>query len=700
MGKLKIYTGNHEERLRIRIIRVVVFVGLLENLIIFIVALQQGSSTLLALTTLAGLVLLTTLALVRIGRIKLARYLLTAIAWLLANGYLLANQPIHPLLFVGVNCVVVLLAGAMFDHRGILTVGLLSTAFSIFMSVTEARGLVEVYNQPPDTWTSAGPIFALITLFSYYAFRERHSAMNEARQRRQETETLLQASHIVSASLDMEETIERILAQLERVVPYSTASAQIMLEGALEIVGGRGWENDEEVIGLQFPVPADNPNTVVIETRKPYILQDAREVYETFRHPPHDHIRSVLGIPLIIGDELIGMLSLDHTQPGFYNEGHARLVQAFADQVAIAIENARHFQAEQRRRQMAAMQQDITQITGASLQLEEVVERVASLSCQAVEADLVMLLLRPQPEGKLTLAEARACSEDLPAEYLERAREELASHLSSGTLRSLPPKYGASIFNADDLPEHAPESLRQWFGKQQGLIVPMLAAGHRTGLLLFLRRSAEPGFGHSEVEMVESIAQSVAASIENARLYAQMERMAITDPLTQLYNRRGLSQLGEREIERARRYERDFSVLLIDLDHFKRLNDTHGHLAGDEVLRQLASLLNQLVRNIDLVARYGGEEFAVLLPECADDCAHEVAERLRQAIESTTFDTRAGELRITVSLGVASSESLPLQMEPLLAAADRALYAAKEAGRNQTWIWRQDQPQLIDDSSF
>jgi diguanylate cyclase (GGDEF)-like protein len=395
---------------------------------------------------------------------------------------------------------------------------------------------------------------------------------------------------------------------------------------------------------------------------------------------------------LIIGEELIGMLSVDHRQASFYDESHARLVQAFADQVALAIQNARHFQAERRRRQLAAMQQDITQITSASLELDEVVHRVASLTCQAMEVDLTLLILRRGPSAPLQLAELHACSDALPNNQLEEIQQQFTHNFPTESLARLAPDYGATPLEVDDLPAEAPAQLLEWLKSGQALLVPLIAAGHTNGLMLLLRLSTTPAFTGQEIDMAMTISQSVSTSIENAQLYAQMEHMAITDSLTNLYNRRGLIQLGEREIERARRFDRAFSTLMLDLDHFKILNDSYGHMAGDEVLRQLADLLTQLVRSIDVVARYGGEEFTILLPECSQDCAHVVAERLRLAVENTHFKTGAGDLNITISVGVASGSNLPLEMERMLNAADQALYAAKEAGRNQSWSWHPQGP--------
>ena len=171
----------------------------------------------------------------------------------------------------------------------------------------------------------------------------------EQRQRR-EAETLREAGAVVAATLRQDKAIELILQQLARVVPYDSAAVMLWHEepprsgaGYLEIVGGQGWANPSVVIGMRFPIPGDNPNTIVIQKREPYILVNAPDSYAAFHQEPHSHIHSWLGVPLIVGDRLIGMLSVDHTRQAYYTTDQARLVTAFANQVAIAIENTRLF---------------------------------------------------------------------------------------------------------------------------------------------------------------------------------------------------------------------------------------------------------------------------------------------------------------------------------------------------------------------
>ncbi|MGH7711462.1 MAG: diguanylate cyclase [Gemmatimonadaceae bacterium] len=211
--------------------------------------------------------------------------------------------------------------------------------------------------------------------------------------------------------------------------------------------------------------------------------------------------------------------------------------------------------------------------------------------------------------------------------------------------------------------------------------------------VFFLRRSLhEPPLTPGDVEFADTVIKAAVSSIQRAKLIEttmadnrRLEQLAATDPLTDVLNRRALSERLLGEMERVRRYETTVSILLIDLDYFKRVNDTHGHLVGDDVLTEVAELLQRAVRAVDVVARYGGEEFVIVLPETGAVGATSFAERIRELVEAQSF-ARAndgGGLRITASIGVATFPSPGVQtVEDLLTRADQALYRAKAEGRN------------------
>jgi two-component system cell cycle response regulator len=163
--------------------------------------------------------------------------------------------------------------------------------------------------------------------------------------------------------------------------------------------------------------------------------------------------------------------------------------------------------------------------------------------------------------------------------------------------------------------------------------------------------------------------------------------MAITDQLTGLYNRRYMQTHLDGLLARAQRQSKSLSILMMDMDHFKQVNDTHGHAVGDEVLIEFSRRLQRNVRGLDLACRHGGEEFVVVMPETDPDFARVVAERLREDVAAKPFETDAGPLDITISIGIASSSPATEKAEDLLKQADEALYRAKDEGRNRVEAW-------------
>jgi len=170
-----------------------------------------------------------------------------------------------------------------------------------------------------------------------------------------------------------------------------------------------------------------------------------------------------------------------------------------------------------------------------------------------------------------------------------------------------------------------------------------------------------------------------------------LEQLASTDPLTALENRRQLQSEFERERARQRRHKQPIGVLELDIDHFKRINDSHGHGVGDEVLRSLAQRWRSLIRGVDVLARIGGEEFVVLMPETSAEGARQLAERLRASTASQTVPTSAGELDITISVGIALATLDGGGLDKVLERADQALYQAKRNGRNRCEIFEAEQ---------
>jgi diguanylate cyclase (GGDEF)-like protein len=212
-----------------------------------------------------------------------------------------------------------------------------------------------------------------------------------------------------------------------------------------------------------------------------------------------------------------------------------------------------------------------------------------------------------------------------------------------------------------------------------------ISGGERLAGLLALGGRHVARLGGEGEGFLQQVANQAHVVLQNSRLFERLQQMAIRDGLTGLFNHRHSVELIQQEVARVARYhEPGVSVLMVDVDHFKRVNDQLGHAAGDAVLRELAQMLRDALRGVDSLGRYGGEEFVAILPQTRYEEAWQTADRLRQQVEQRAVRTGDGACRVTVSVGVATFPSERVDSAAaLLREADLALYRAKENGRNR-----------------
>jgi diguanylate cyclase (GGDEF)-like protein len=219
-------------------------------------------------------------------------------------------------------------------------------------------------------------------------------------------------------------------------------------------------------------------------------------------------------------------------------------------------------------------------------------------------------------------------------------------------------------------------------GETTYLRLPLLFEESLLGILWIWSRY----FTEADLSVMSTFAQQVASALKRARLFQEVQSLALTDHLTGLQNRRSLFELGRIEFTRSQRMDRPFCCLMLDLDHFKKINDEYGHPVGDLVLQEFAQRCQRSVREIDLIGRYGGEELVIFLPETNSETAMQVAERLRESVAKAPIRILDKDLQITVSIGVSRRDENTLELETLIARADQAMYVAKYKGRNRVAI--------------
>ncbi|MCB9655439.1 MAG: diguanylate cyclase [Deltaproteobacteria bacterium] len=434
----------------------------------------------------------------------------------------------------------------------------------------------------------------------------------------------------------------------------------------------------------------------VARTRAPVVVggPDAQTVRATESILVHD-LRSVMAVPLLLRDELLGVVYVDNRLArGMFTESDVEVFSAIANHVAIALETARtvkleaEVEAERAQRQLSERLSSVVSSLGSTLELKTVLENILDHLTHLVPFRRAAVLLTEANSGDadpdayaLRIAAHRGFRDgDIDVDRLIRPAED-------GGSRDL---LDADVFVV--LHDHFPYPHRS--DPRPGAVllgVPLVVREQTLGLLT-VEIEGEDGaaeLGEHKTQVATMFAGHAAIAVENARLFEEVRRQAISDSLTGLFTRRHFFSLMRHEISLARRNARPFGLVMLDVDHFKRINDTYGHAVGDQVLKEVARRLQARLRESDVLGRYGGEEFALMLIDTGLAQAVAVAETLRSLIADAPFETDAGAVPVTISLGVASSELDSIddaQAQPgqaLLVLADQALYRAKTSGRNR-----------------
>lgn len=362
----------------------------------------------------------------------------------------------------------------------------------------------------------------------------------------------------------------------------------------------------------------------------------------------------------------------------------ARLLPLSAHEFFVVVREITHLhQTEQELRLKTQFLTLLNEITLDAMMHEEVsalAQVVADRLGSLFAADGCYFTLWDAPQAKtIPLAAYGALRDTYP--HLEIAPGEIT--LTASVLEAGHPLAIEDVFHT---PYMSPRLAAQ-FPTRSMLGLPLQVGDQKLGAALISFHQFHK-FTPQEIAHGGQVARQIALAFSHVKLLENIRQLSLTDELTGLANRRHLVHVALQEILRAKRFRKEFSALLLDLDHFKQVNDTWGHPVGDRVLQAVVKSCRTQLREIDLLARYGGEEFCVLLPETSLEDAKKIAERLRQAIAQSSVILENGfALGVTVSIGVVSGESAIHSPEALFTNVDVALYQAKQAGRNCVMVY-------------
>jgi diguanylate cyclase (GGDEF)-like protein len=379
-----------------------------------------------------------------------------------------------------------------------------------------------------------------------------------------------------------------------------------------------------------------------------------------------------LFMPLISRDRLIGVLVLDKKKSGRYILEDFGLLQDVTRRVSVSMEKEYLRERLKEREEELSVINRSNAIITSSLDIQRIYDNFIKELKRVVDVDWAAIAVIEEEEIYFM-----ALSSDIGSPWKAGERIPL-----KGTATEWVSMHHRPIIDSDLSVE-----TRFVTGKyhlQHGIrsiaYMPLVISNQVIGTLAVASRKPD-AYGSRHMKLLEQLAAQIAMPIENARLYAKTERMARVDSLTSLLNRRSMDEILPSEVGRHSRYGGVFSMIILDLDSFKSLNDNYGHLAGDELLRQIGIIMKNTIREADQAFRYGGDEFAILLPQTSLEAAFKVAERIRQQVYARI---EIGSSPISISLGIASWPADGVGINDVMAAADVALYQSKRSGGNRT----------------
>lgn len=345
-------------------------------------------------------------------------------------------------------------------------------------------------------------------------------------------------------------------------------------------------------------------------------------------------------------------------------------------------------EGERRKIRELAVLNDISSLLYTDLDERSVIETIVDKAKELIRSEFsAILLINGSPESKrvsefsvgkvsvfyTSIGDSTTCKPEVKGILMKALREGVT--IRTNNIRSL------SEFKG--LPSDHPVNI------QNILIIPLLLRHKIIGEIILANRIGTDGFSEADEDILLTFGFHAAFALEKARLHQEVRQLATIDGLTGLYNHRAFQERIETEIERARRFGSKVSLLMMDIDNFKRLNDTYGHSMGDEVLRRIGCKIVENIRNIDFAARYGGEEFTVVLPETNLEGAKITAERIREAIKDYRITHGENLISVTVSIGVSTYPDNASSRMDLIEKADAALYEAKRSGRDRVCSYKE-----------
>ena len=408
------------------------------------------------------------------------------------------------------------------------------------------------------------------------------------------------------------------------------------------------------------------------EEKKYFVSSDMSEERQTAGYLKKDRISSLVAVPVVDGNFPLGVMTADSMRVHAFSGADGDTLQMFAKQLTTILQRERLYPQIKRSYDTLKILNEESSKLLSSLDENIIVQNLIEGAYKIAATEIIFFTVKGREVeilyGKdLSLREGKIFN-------------------TKGTVLDMAAKNKGPVYISDVRDYRSPIMPFKMDRVNSVFLLPMFYERNLLGILSLLLERTN-ALSSYQRELIEVLGNQASISIANARFHAEIERLAVTDGLTGLFNHRHFQERLAHEFNRLGRFSAPVSLLLIDIDYFKKINDTYGHPVGDLVLKRVANIIRKTVRNIDIPARYGGEEFAVVLVGTDEKGAVNMGERLRKTVMDTKFESDKNTFSVTVSIGISTYEGEATKKEELVDKADKALYQAKGNGRNRSVLW-------------